>query len=265
MSYEPTPKPSPTPRPLPRRLLGVWAHPDDECYLSAGLMARIAAAGGHVRLLCATRGEQGTGDPDLAGTTRFGALRELELRSSLALLGVDDLHVLGLPDGGCDAADDTALSATVAAHLAEIDADAVVTFGPDGITGHPDHLAVSRWATRAAPDRTEVLYGTMTEDFTARHRALHDRLGLFADLPGGEPAAVPVSGLALRVGLDHAELVRKRSALRAHGSQTAALAEMVGEATYFGWWRDECFRHPTEAERRATAQSRSARQIEVGS
>jgi hypothetical protein len=105
----------------------------------------------------------------------------------------------------------------------------------------------------------------MTEHFAARHRAMHERLGLFADLPAGEPASVPAATLALQVRLDHAELVRKRAALRAHGSQTAALAEVVGEATYFGWWRDECFRHPTHAERLATFSSSGARPMKVGS
>jgi LmbE family N-acetylglucosaminyl deacetylase len=252
-------------RTLPRRLLGVWAHPDDECYLSAGLMARVVAAGGHVRLVCATRGEHGTSDPALAGTARLAAAREAELRASLSILGVHDLHFLELPDGGCDRADDAGMAAIVARHLGAIDADTVVTFGPDGMTGHSDHLAVCRWSTRAARARTEVLYAAVTDEFAERHRGLHDRLGLFADRPGGRPDAVPASDLALRVRLDHVELVRKRNALRAHGSQTDALAELVGEDTYFGWWRDECFRHPTPSERRGADPVVGARPIEVGS
>ena len=50
---------TPLARPLPKRLLGIWAHPDDEAYLSAGLMARVVAAGGSVTVLTATRGEKG--------------------------------------------------------------------------------------------------------------------------------------------------------------------------------------------------------------
>ena len=50
----------PVARPLPKRLLGIWAHPDDEAYLSAGLMARVVASGGSVTVLAATRGEKGT-------------------------------------------------------------------------------------------------------------------------------------------------------------------------------------------------------------
>jgi LmbE family N-acetylglucosaminyl deacetylase len=93
-------------QPLPQRLLGVWAHPDDEAYLSAGLMARVVEAGGQVTVLTATRGEQGTSDPEQAGTDAFGHQRARELAASLAVLGVHDVRFLGLPDGGCDGARD---------------------------------------------------------------------------------------------------------------------------------------------------------------
>jgi LmbE family N-acetylglucosaminyl deacetylase len=136
----------------------------------------------------------------------------------------------------------------VADHVEDVDADAVVTFGPDGITGHSDHLAVSRWATAAAVGTTEVLYAAMTHRFVDRHRELHDRLGLFGDLPDGRPCSVPRSSVALQVRLDHGELIRKRRALAAHASQTEPLSALVGEDTYFSWWRDECFRHPSENE-----------------
>ncbi|HUV17006.1 MAG TPA: PIG-L family deacetylase [Ilumatobacteraceae bacterium] len=239
---------TPITRPLPERLLGVWAHPDDECYLSAGLMARVAAAGGHVRVVCATSGELGTSDPAETGTERFAYSRRIELQSSLDVLGVHDVHFLGLPDGGCRGTDDATMAAVVAGHIEDLGADTVVTFGPDGITGHADHAAVSRWATAAARSGVDVLYATMTHDFAHRHRALHDTIGLFGDLPGGRPRSVHRSHVALQVALDHGELIRKRRALREHGSQTASLAALVGEETYFSWWRDECFRRPTGSE-----------------
>lgn len=253
---------TPITRPLPTRLLGVWAHPDDECYLSAGLMARVVAAGGQVRLVCATRGELGTSDPAEMGTDRFASTRDAELRSSLDVLGVHDLHVLGLPDGGCSDADDAAMAAVIADHIDDVGADTVVTFGPDGITGHTDHVAVSRWTTAASRSHVELLYATMTHDFVDVHRAVHDTLGLFGDLPGGRPQAVGRDRVALRVALDHGELIRKRRALGEHGSQTAGLAALMGEDSYFSWWRDECFRRPTDVEMRAA--DVAARRTPVG-
>jgi LmbE family N-acetylglucosaminyl deacetylase len=237
-------------RSLPTRLLGVWAHPDDECYLSAGLMARVADAGGAVRILCATSGELGTDDAEFAGTERFARMRREELAASLGELGVHDLHVLGLPDGGCAAAADPPMIDAIEGHIDSFRPDAVVTFGPDGITGHDDHRAVSRWATDAVrTTEVELLYATMTRHFVRQHRALHDALGLFELLPGGRPHSVRTDAVALEVSLAHDELLRKRRALARHGSQTEQLAAILGEDDYLTWWRDECFRHPTSIER----------------
>ena len=241
---------TPIARPLPGRLLGVWAHPDDECYLSAGLMARVIAAGGEVRLVCATLGELGTDDPELVGTDRFARTRQAELESSLAVLGVHDLHVLGLADGACDVAAHDEMTAVVADHVDSFPPDTIVTFGPDGITGHTDHQAVSRWATAASETPgVEVLYATMTHDHVDRHREMHDSLGLFGMRPDGRPHSVSRDAIVLQCSLDHGELIRKRRALHHHGSQTAPLAALIGEDTYFSWWKDECFRRPTHVER----------------
>jgi LmbE family N-acetylglucosaminyl deacetylase len=238
-------------RPLPKRLLGVWAHPDDECYLSAGLMARVVGAGGTVRVICATSGERGTDEPQLFESEPFAELRRNELRRSLAVLGVDDVHFLGIADGGCDLVDADEVVTDLTHEVAIFEPDAVVTFGPDGITGHPDHVAVSRWATATTADRPEVelLYATMTHDHVERHRSMHDELGVFADCADGRPRSVPNGAIALQCALDHGELIRKRRALACHGSQTAKLADLIGEATYFSWWGAESFRRPTSEER----------------
>jgi LmbE family N-acetylglucosaminyl deacetylase len=243
-------RPMPICRPLPSRLVGVWAHPDDEAYLSAGLMARVIDAGGSVTVITVTDGEHGTGDPELAGTSRFARSRRDELTASLAELGVDDVRFLGLPDGGCVGADDGDVVSTIAETIAALRPDAIVTFGPDGITGHPDHRAVSQWTTAAwsrVVEPSELLYATMTKEFLATNADLHNRLGVF-DEYGGSPASVSSWSVALGCSLTDAELARKRRALAYHASQTEPLAEAVGEVTYTSWWRHETFRTPTRAE-----------------
>jgi LmbE family N-acetylglucosaminyl deacetylase len=121
--------------------------------------------------------------------------------------------------------------------------DVVVTFGADGITGHPDHQAVHRWTTEAwrrhGHDHVELLYASMTDDFLDRYRGLHDRIGVFGD---HEPLGVPAEQVAFAVDLDDRELDRKRRALAAHASQTVDLAAAMGEATYRTWWSTESFR-----------------------
>ncbi len=240
-------RPMPMRRALPSRLLGVWAHPDDEAYLSAGLMARVVEAGGSVTILTATAGEKGTDDPVRYDSDEFAAFRRAELIASVAELGVTDVRFLGLRDGQCDVADDDAQIRAVLDVIDDVCPDAVVTFGPDGITGHADHRTVSRWTTQAwnrTDRRAELLYAAMTKDFLARHAELHDRLGVFEEY-GRKPASIATSDVVLRCRLTLAELARKRRALARHASQTVGLADVVGEETYLRWWADETFRRAT--------------------
>jgi LmbE family N-acetylglucosaminyl deacetylase len=231
----------------PIRLLGVWAHPDDEAYLSAGLMHRVAAAGGHVACLAATRGEAGTTPDGPTPPGRLARRREVELRASLAEVGAHSLRFLGHADGGCDAVPFEVGVAEVHRAIEATAPDLVVGFGPDGITGHGDHVAVHRWTTEAwrRAGRGELLYAVLSSSFLARYGTLHDRVGLFGD---HRPVGHADDELHLTVALDDLELDRKRRALAAHASQTAGLASTVGEATYRVWWGRETFRRPRPAE-----------------
>ncbi|MDP3891435.1 PIG-L deacetylase family protein, partial [Nocardioides sp.] len=120
-------------------LLGVWAHPDDEAYLSAGLMARARRAGLRVVVATASRGEHGTSDPDTWPPHRLGPVRERELSESLAAVGVTEHHWLGHRDGELDRQPADVGAAQVAELIELVRPRTIVTFGPDGMTGHPDH------------------------------------------------------------------------------------------------------------------------------
>jgi len=226
-------------------ILSIWAHPDDESYLAAGLMAQAAAAGRRVVVVTATRGEGG-GDP---------RQRTRELRAALAVLGVHEHVVLDLPDGGCD---------TVPAELAVrrlrmlwtfVRPATILTFGPDGITGHRDHIAVAEWvhaAWLATGARARLLQAAVTPEFAQEHAEVHDRFSVFEP---GFPVTTPRERLAIDVDLPPALLDRKRAALAAHASQTAGLAAAMGESTYRRWIARETFvevpvREPAGAARR---------------
>jgi len=222
-----------------KTLLGVWAHPDDEAYLSAGLMAEYRRRGDRVVVVTATLGEHGTSDPDGWPPERMAVLREHELRSSLAAVGVDELHLLGFTDGECTWNDGTVQIADL---MAEIAPDVIVSFGPDGMTNHPDHRAVSAWTTdawRAARPEAELWYATLGTDFHAKWGALSDHVGLFAEQPS--PPCTADRDLVARVTLDSETLDRKMAALEAHASQTTGLIQAVGIGTYRQWWRTEYF------------------------
>jgi LmbE family N-acetylglucosaminyl deacetylase len=235
---------------LPHSLMGIWPHPDDEAYLSAGLMARMAEAGRRVTVLTLTHGEKGTSDPADFDQPHFAARRERELRASLAELGVADLRVLDYRDGECDLVEHDAAIGRIADEIAAVRPDVIVTFGPDGITGHRDHRIVSAWVTEAwrRVGHPELLYATMTDEFVARNAVLHERIGLFADRAADGPASYPADQVALTCDLSDDELDRKRRALDHHASQTRSLAALMGEDTYRTWWRTEWFRRPSTQE-----------------
>ena len=200
-----------------RTLLGVWAHPDDEAYTSAGLMATFRRRGDRVVVITATLGEHGTGDPDAWPPRRLAKLRHTELRNSLAALDVDELHLLGYQDGDCEREGTQA----VARHIAHIAPDLIVTFGPDGMTGHPDHRAVSRWTTDAwtsTRSHADLLYATLTADFHRKWGPLNNQIGLWADQPN--PPCSAATDLALSTRLSDTLLDLKVAALEAHASQT---------------------------------------------
>lgn len=238
------------PTDLPERVLGIWAHPDDEAYLSAGLMARVTDAGRSVTVLTATRGEKGTADPADYDQPHFAGQREGELRASLAELGVRELLLLGYGDGECDLVPDEEAIGTIAAVMRVARPDVVLTFGPDGITGHPDHRAVSRWTTEAwrRTAAGELLYATMTDEFVERYETLHAEIGAFGEFGLDGPVSYPQDLIAMEHDLSGVELDRKRRALARHASQSSGLAELIGEETYRNWWRTEWFRRPTDEE-----------------
>lgn len=219
-------------------LLGVWAHPDDEAYLSAGLMALAREAGERVVVVTATAGEQGAADPADRGQG-LGRLRRRELRAALAAVGVREHTVLGLPDGGCAAVPPGDGAAFVRGWIAAVRPDTIVTFGSDGMTGHDDHRAVHRWVTdawRQAGEPGVLLYATLTPAFHARWGQLNEQVGLWER----EPPNTAEADVALTVDCT-AVIDRKVAALDAHASQTAALAEAVGHGTLRDWWATEWF------------------------
>lgn len=245
------PEPTAASATVDSRLLGVWPHPDDEAYLSAGFMARLTDVGGHVTALTMTRGEKGTSDPVDYDQPHFGARREDELRASLGSLGVHDVRFGPYRDGECDLVDPEEAIAMIVDTIRSVTPTLVVTFGPDGITGHRDHRLVSAWVTEAVRrvPGTELAYATMGTDFIARHAELHARIGIFDDYASQDlPASFSAEEMAFEVRLSEPELDRKRRALAHHASQTTGLAELMGEETYRSWWSTEYFRSPTPAE-----------------
>jgi LmbE family N-acetylglucosaminyl deacetylase len=162
-----------------RRLLGVFAHPDDEVFCAGGTMARAAEAGAEVMIVSATRGERGQiRDATVATRRTLGAVREGELGAAAAELGVQRVRVLAYPDGTLQH-HRPSLGAAIADIIRRFDPDTVITFGSDGGYGHPDHVAISELTTEAfgphARDhnRGQRLYHAV---FPPRHTSMAEEL-----------------------------------------------------------------------------------------
>ena len=138
-----------------RRLMAVLAHPDDESLGVGGTLAKYAAEGADVFLLTATRGDGGRyhghpkGDARHPGALALGNIREAELRAAAAALGVREVSLLDYHDQRLDAADPREAARLVAMQIRRVRPDVVITFGPDGVYGHPDHIAISQFTTAA--------------------------------------------------------------------------------------------------------------------
>lgn len=213
-------------------IMSVWAHPDDEAYLCGGVMAKAAAAGSRVVCVTATRGELGVTDPRRWPPERLAAIREAELDACLRVLGVTEHHWLDCPDGRCDQIDAQLPIERLALLLRKIRPDTVMTFPPDGQTGHPDHIAVHRWTVEAVR-RTGV--GTL-HVVANTPEWLDEYLPQFVELGAivGEPPVAWSGPLSVDLRLDGAWLDRKYAALAAQPSQTALLRTIVGEERYRG-------------------------------
>lgn len=136
---------------MANKLLAILAHPDDESLGNGGILAKYAAEGIETYLVTATRGERGWfGDEsDHPGLEALGKTREAELFAAAKVLGIREVDFLDYIDGELDQADPGEAVAKIVGHLRRVRPEVVVSFGPDGAYGHPDHIAISQLTTAA--------------------------------------------------------------------------------------------------------------------
>jgi len=143
------------------RLLAVFAHPDDESFRPGGTLALLARNGVHVQVVTATRGQAGScGDPPLCSLSELPALRESELSCACATLGLQPPILLDHQDGQLAVADTELLIEEILAIVREFHPQIMLTYGVDGISGHPDHITIGLAAIEAfhRADGVSALY-----------------------------------------------------------------------------------------------------------
>ena len=127
-------------------LLAIFAHPDDETYRAGGTLALLAQESARVWVLCATRGEKGI--PKLT-TKEAGEVRQAELESACRTLGINPPRFLDYQDGTLSKVDEEQAVGQVVRAIRELRPQALLTWPHSGVSGHPDHVAVSHWTIKA--------------------------------------------------------------------------------------------------------------------
>ena len=151
-----------TTKPEKLRIVGVFAHPDDEGFGSGGTLAMMASHGHSITIICATNGDVGEiSDPNLATPETLADVRKSELRRAMSVTGIHDVRFLDYRDSGMEGSQDNnhpnALINTesaivinqIATILADINTDIILTHDPSGGYGHPDHKTISSYTTSA--------------------------------------------------------------------------------------------------------------------
>jgi LmbE family N-acetylglucosaminyl deacetylase len=246
--------------------MAVLAHPDDESLGIGGTVAKYASEGVDVFLLTATRGDGGryrghrTDDHQHPGRAALARIREAELRAAATVLGVRELALLDYHDQQLDRANPHEAVSAIVEHLRRVRPDVVVTFGPDGAYGHPDHIAISQFTTAAvvaAADPTfrcggsgagpthavsKLYYLAWPETTWTAYQAAFKQIAFMVD--GGERRAVPWPEWAITTVIDTRTFWSTVwQAISCHDSQIAAYERLqhLSPEHHEMLWGRQCF------------------------
>lgn len=206
-------------------ILSVWAHPDDESFTCAGIMAAAIADGQQVICITATRGELGIQDESRWPAAQLADIRTQELQKALDILGVTEHHFLNYRDGSCDQVPLQEGADKVRKFINKYQPDTVLTFGPDGLTGHTDHSSVSRWVSEAVKGkspRPRVYHAIELKDRYEHYmKQADEHLNIYFNID--EPPLASESDCAICFNCEPEICAKKVAALKAMPSQTEGL------------------------------------------
>lgn len=212
-------------------ILGIWAHPDDESFMVGGLLSIAASNGQKVICITATKGEGGVRDESRWPAATLAETRSSELAAALEILGINEHQWLGYADGKCAEASDEEVVPSLVELIEKYQPDTIITFPPDGLTGHPDHQAVSRWARKAAAATTrkpELYFAVHTQEtYDSFLNVLDDKFNIYFAVD--RPILVPQAECDLYLALTPEVATRKAAALKAMPSQYETMFEFLGD------------------------------------
>ena len=242
------------------KLMCLLAHPDEESLGNGGILARYAAEGVETYLVTATRGERGWfGNPEeYPGPEALGKVREAELYAAALVLGIRRVEFLDYIDGDLDQAHPAEAIAKIVGCIRRIKPDVVVTFGPDGAYGHPDHIAISQFTTAAIveaanPDSlyfkdlaahcvSKLYYMVATKELSEVYQSVFGRLVMSIDGAERNEVAWPDWAITTRIETwDYWRTVWQ--AVRCHRTQLPAYQalEHVSEEQHRILWNSQTY------------------------
>lgn len=202
-------------------IMTVFAHPDDESFTSGGLLALAAANGQTVTCVTATRGEVGIRDESRWPKEQLGEIRQNELEQSFKILGITNHYWLDYIDGQCDQADDDEAVDKVTAYINKHKPQTIITFAPDGLTGHSDHIKASQWANAAlqkSGHAAQIYYAVSSKEHYDNYlKELDEKLNIYFNIDSPTLIGKESCDIALELNFD--SLNRKIRSLKAQESQ----------------------------------------------
>lgn len=210
-------------------ILSVWAHPDDETFTCGGIIATAVANGQKVACLTFTKGEAGVQDPARWPADKLAEIRTDELHKALHILGCGQQHLLDYPDGGLNRSDATLAVKTIQDLIKRYEPDTILTFGPDGMTGHEDHQTVSKWVSRAtrqlSPKPTVYHAVELITTYNDHMKQLDEQFDIYFNIDKPPLKNEDACDICYCLPDDIAD--KKYQALRAMPSQTEAMLKQL--------------------------------------
>jgi LmbE family N-acetylglucosaminyl deacetylase len=194
-----------------KRLLCVFAHPDDECLGPGGTIAQCALDGGEVFITTFTAGEAGTiGISKTLSREELGARRRREMAAACDALGVTGHRILGVPDRGVSDVDSAWAVREIVADMRKLRPQIVLTFHHLGVSGHSDHIAVAGFLDQAFTAVTDGPLAYFGWGISSDRARLYQRPNL---------VPIPDAEIAARVPIMPEAMERKIDAILAHETQ----------------------------------------------
>ncbi len=210
-------------------MLAIFAHPDDECLVAGGTLKACSESGLETIVISLTRGEQGSiAHPNLATRETLGAVRESELCAACEKLGVKAVECFDYPDGSLGWADAAEIENVLSERIKHWQPVIIITFGPEGLYWHPDHIAIHELTNAAVSSlqkegfSSSIYYATFPEDHMTKLAQRLESCGLNFNAWGLSPDAFGAPSSTITTRLDVRQyLDAKLGALNCHRTQFA--------------------------------------------